>query len=100
MRGSRDFLKRFIIGIPGPHFPVLVRKLRESNDISYITEGILDLGLRFYITKEFLSSLQFLFCRKVKTVPSLEEIQDRKRPPWGKSNESRDKEGGHKNERG
>jgi len=52
---------------------------RESNDISYITEGILDLGLHFYIAKEFLSSLQFFFCRSVKTVPSSEEMFPRQK---------------------
>lgn len=41
--------------------------------------GILIHSLRFYIAKEFLSSLQFFFSRRVIAVPSLEEMYPRQR---------------------
>lgn len=95
MQESWNFLKHFILSLAHqiPISLTLSRNFRDSNVISYITEGILVHGLHFYIAKEFLSSLQFFFSRRVIAVPSLEEIYPRQREATlGKSNESRDKE--------
>lgn len=101
IQGSRDFLKHFIIGMPSPDFPVFSGNLRKSNNISCITEVFLDLGFIFNAAVEFLSSPCFFFCRRAKPVPGSEEVDPRQREAsLGNSNESRDREGGHKNERG
>lgn len=91
----------FIMGIASSISLSLSGNFRESSDISSITAGIPELGLHFYTAKEFPSSLQFFFCRRVKTVPSLEEPYPRQREAsLGRDQWKQDKEGGHKSERG
>lgn len=87
----------FNIGIPSSISLSLSGNFRESSDISSITAGIPELGLHFYTAKEFPSSPQFFFCRRVKTVPSLEEMYPRQREAsLGKEQWKQDQEGGHK----
>lgn len=81
MQESWNFLKHFIL-LLAHRIPIslsLSGNFRDLNAISYITGGILVHGLHFYTAKEFLSSLQFFFSRRVIAVPSLEEMYPRER---------------------